>query len=195
VHLTVWAGVALLVILARPVHFSLQFLVGMGLPLLALGAFGLARAPRPVLPAVALAFAASQLVLTHFLSEPRPLWLVPRAEMDLARALRPACRPGDVLFAPPTLGLLTYGLTPCRAFLSHRVDPGYEERLGELRAFSTLRAEERSALLDRYRITHLVLPGQPGPAPSDWLGGDTPFRRSEIAAGTPLWTLYVRARP
>ncbi len=194
VHLLAWAGLGGLIIALRPVHFSLQFLVGIGLPLLALGAFGLAaRAPRATL-LVAVLFSTSQLALLRFVAQSRSLWFVPREEMLLVRELRAACRPGDVLFAPPSVGLLAYGLTPCRAFLSHPVDPGYREKLEELKRFSTVTPGERRALLDSYRVTHLLLPGDAGPRPVAWLGEDTAFNRSAVVAGGTVWSLYLRGQ-
>jgi hypothetical protein len=178
----------------RPVNFSLQFLVGVGAPCLMLGGCGLRGKPPRVLLLVALLFSTSAVALLRFVSQPNPLWLVPRPDMELARALRAVCRPGDVLFAPPSLGLLTYGLSGCRAFLSHRVDPDYGRRLDELRAFAERGVPGRAELLDRYHITHLVLPEDAGPTPTAWLGEDTPFRRSAVRAGAPRWTLYIRER-
>lgn len=194
VHLAAWAAFGLLVVLLRPVNFSLQFLVGIGLPLLALGAFGLGvRAPRATL-LVALLFSTSQLTMLGFVGRPGPLWFVRRGDMEFVRALRSTCRPGDVLFAPPSVGLLAYGLTSCRAFLSHEVDPGYREKFEELRRFSALGPGERTALLDSYRITHLLLPGDAGPRPTAWLGEDTGFRRNAVVTGGPVWSLYLRER-
>ena len=42
-HFAAWCAIAVVVFVLRPVHFSLQFLVGVGLPLLALAAIGLGR--------------------------------------------------------------------------------------------------------------------------------------------------------
>ena len=52
VYLMVWAAFGVVVVLARPVHFSLQFLGGIGFPFLALGAFGLSRW-RPAITIIA----------------------------------------------------------------------------------------------------------------------------------------------
>jgi hypothetical protein len=195
VHLAVWASLGLAVVLLRPVNFSLQFLVGIGLPLLALGAFGLAlRAPRLTLVA-ALLFSTSALTLLVFVSRPRPLWFVPRADMDVVPLLRDTCREGDVLFAPPSVGLLAYGLSPCRAFLSHEIDPFYEEKFEELQHFSAMAPHERARLLDSYRITHLLLPGDAGPRPVPWLGEETAFARRAVTGRGPVWSLYLRDRP
>ena len=192
VHLAVWAALGLLVVLLRPVNFSLQFLVGVGLPLLALGAFGLGRrAPRITLLVAGL-FATSQVAALLFVMKPNPLWLVPRGDMDLVRALRPTCRPGDVLFAPASVGILAYGLTACRAILSHEVDPDYERRLAQVRGFAALPPGERAALLDGYRVSHFLAPGDAGPKPVAWLGEVTSFRRCLTVTTGPVWSLYVR---
>ena len=106
--------------------------------------------------------------------------------------LRSSCRRGDVLFAPPDIGILTYGLTSCRAFVSHRVDPAYARRLAEVRAFAERTPTERASLLEAHRITHLVLPGDAGPRPAAWLGESTPFRRLTTLGSGPVWSLYFR---
>jgi hypothetical protein len=180
------------VVLLRPVHFSLQFLVGVGFPLLALGAFGLAQRTRRLTVLVAVLFATSQVAAFSFVLRPNPLWLVPRGDMDLVRELGPTCRPGDVLFAPASVGILAYGLTSCRAILSHAVDPDYERKSAELRAFAGLPPAERAALLDRYRISHFLAPQDAGPRPVAWLGEGTPFRRCRVVSSGPTWSLYIR---
>jgi hypothetical protein len=192
VHLAAWAAFDALVLALRPVSFSLQFLVGIGAPCLMLGAGLFRRQPARRLALAALLFSTSEAALLRLVLQPNPAWLVPRENMELARALRGACRPGDILLAPPSLGLLAYGLSSCRAFLSHRVDPDHGRRIEELRAFAERGVPGRAELLDRYRITHLVLPEDAGPVPASWLGADTPFRRSATRAGAPRWTLYIR---
>jgi len=194
VHLAVWAALGLLVVLLRPVNFSLQFLVGVGFPLLALGAFGLGRrAPRITL-LVAVVFATSQVAALLFVMKRDPRWLVPRGDMELVEAMRPTCRSGDVLFAPASVGIFAYGLTACRAILSHKVDPGYERRLAQVRGFGALPPEERAALLDTYGVTHFLAPGDAGPRPVAWLGEATSFRRCLAVTTGPAWSLYVRER-
>jgi hypothetical protein len=192
VHLAVWAALGLLVVLFRPLDFSLQFLVGIGVPLLALGAFGLAqRAPR-VTALVAVLFATSQVTAFLFVLRPNPLWLVPRGDMDLVRALRPTCRSGDVLFAPPSVGILAYGLTACRAIVTHEVDPDYDRKLAQVRDFAGLPPSGRAALLDTYRVTHFLAPGDAGARPLAWLGEGTSFRRCLSVTTGPAWSLYIR---
>jgi hypothetical protein len=192
VPLAAWAFLGLLLVLLRPVHFSLQFLVGLGTPLLALAALGVAARPPRVTLLLAGLLSTSSIALLFFVTRPSPEWFVPREDMGVVRALRVTCRPGDVVFAPPSIGLLAYGLTSCRAFVSHSVDPRYQEKLDELQRFATLAPEGRAALLDAYRITHLVLPGDAGPRPVAWLGAHAAFKRSAVAAGGRVWSLYVR---
>lgn len=192
VHLAAWAAVGLVIVLLHPVPYALQFLVGVGLPLLALGAFGLrARAPSR-LWLVALLFSTSLVCTLYRMSKPDPRWFVARTDMEFVRALRPHCRAGDVLFAPPSVGIFVYGLTACRAFLAHHVDPGYEERYAELQGFAALTPERRAALLDAHRITHIALPGDAGPKPLLWLGPGTSFARRLVIPGRPGWSLYTR---
>ena len=99
-YLMVWAALGVVVPLLQPVHFSLQFLVGVGLPLLALGALGLARWNPMVTLLVALLFSTTQLVAFWMVLQPNPYWLAPRWAMAAVSALRSVCRPGDVVFAP-----------------------------------------------------------------------------------------------
>lgn len=194
VQLVAWTVFGLAVIFARPVHFSLQFLVGIGFPLLALGAFGLRRwAPRFTVAAV-LVSSTSLLAAVRFVSEPRSLWLAPRSTLEIVEALRHSCRQGDILFAPPEIGLLAAGLSPCRAFVSHAVDPGYAQKLALIRTFADRGPAERASLLDAHRITHLALPGDAGEKPAAWLGESTRFRRHAVVGRGPDWSLYIRDR-
>jgi hypothetical protein len=130
--------------------------------------------------------------MLYRMAQPDPRWFAPRTDMEFVRALRPLCRSGDVLFAPPSVGVFAYGLTACRAFLAHPVDPGYETRYAELQRFSSMSKDERAALLDAYRITHLALPADAGPRPEIWLGPGTSFERRLVVPGRPGWSLYTR---
>jgi hypothetical protein len=190
VYLAVWAAFGLVVIVARPVHFSLQFLVGIGFPLLALGAVGLARLPAPLTLATAAAFSTTLLVAFRFVLAPSPLWLTPRENMEIVAALKPECRAGDIVMAPLPIGLFAAGLTPCRAFLSHPIAPDYEARFEEFQRFLAGSPAARLAILERAHVSHLVLPGDPGPTPVAWLGPDSPFvQTTKIGASL---SLYMR---
>lgn len=192
VHLALWAALAGIVIAARPVGFSLQFLVGMGFPLLALGALGLARL-KPVVTLVATGvFATTFAVALHFMLTARPFWLTGRDTMAVVEKLRGDCRKGDILFAPPDVGLFAYGLTPCRSFLSHRISPGYDQRFREWEGFMGAPPAERRALLDAYRVRHLVLPGDPGAGVAAWLGPDSGWTQASVFGSPARLSLYTR---
>lgn len=191
-HLLVWAGFGVVVVLARPVHFSLQFLGGIGLPFLALGALGLSRW-RPAITYVAVVvFSTSFLATLRFVSTPRVYWMAPRSELAVADALRAVCRPGDILFSPPGVGLYAYGVSACRAFLSHAVGPGYRQRLEFGRRFGQMSPEDRLALLDSFRVSLLLLPGDAGLRPTAWLGANAPFVRRELGRAELGFSLYAR---
>jgi hypothetical protein len=193
-HLITWCGLALLVVLVRPTGFSLQFLVGLGFPLFALAALGLSRGPARVTFLTAAAFSVAALTAIGFVSRPRSLWLTGRATMDLVTALRPACREGDIVFAPPEVGIYAYGLTRCRAVVSHQISPDHRQRLARLQRFGAAPPPERARILDALRVTFLVLPGDGGEAPTAWLGAEPAFRR-EAVFGDPVRLSLYRRRP
>ena len=128
VYLSLWAAFALLVIVVRPVGFSLQFLVGLGVPLLALGAVALGRFKPNILWLATFAFSLTFGVALNFMLTPRSFWLTRRDTMAVVETLRLTCRKGDILFAPPEVGLFAHGLTACRALVSHPISPDYDER-------------------------------------------------------------------
>ncbi len=190
----VWAVVGLLIIAFRPVAFSPQFAVGLGLPLLALGALAVSRFRPALAVAIALAFSSTAVVALRVVLRPDPHWFVPAPRMDAALALRTSCRPGDIVLSPADIGLYSLGLTACRAFLSHAWAPRLGERVAAAAAFygESTRAERR-AVLDAHGVTHLVLPGDPGPSLHAWLGEDSGFL--QIArVGPPPTTISVYAR-
>ena len=98
------------------------------------------------------------------------------------------------MLGPPDVGLYAIGLTSCRAVLSHSVSPGFRERLESARGFyGAWDPERRRAWLDGLCVTHLMLPGDAGPAPVAWLGPDTPFRRlRSLGTGASAVSVYVR---
>ena len=193
-QLWAWAGIAVLIVWLRPVSFALQFAVGVGLPLLVLAALGLARLGPAALAVVALAFSSSAVVATQIVLRPDPNWHVPAERMAAARMLRPACRPGDLAFAPADIGLYALGLTSCRPFVSHPWEPDHAERQAIAAAFySTQAPAVRTEILDRLRVRHLLLPGDPGPVPEGWLGVATPFRQAaRVGDGAGTISLYSR---
>jgi hypothetical protein len=86
VHLGVWAGFGLLVIVVQPVHFSLQFLVGIGFPFLAMGAVGLARFSPSITLATAVAFSTTLVVALRFVLAPSTHWFTARENMEIVSA-------------------------------------------------------------------------------------------------------------
>jgi hypothetical protein len=191
-YLLAWCVVALLVIVARPTGFSLQFLVGLGFPLLALGAFGLAAGPPRRTYVAAALLAVTAVTAVRFVSRPLPPWLTARDNMDVVAALRRHCREGDVLFAPPDLGLFAYGLTACRSVASHAIAPDHAARLEALHRFGPAPPAERAVMLDELRARFLVLVGDAGEAPVKVLGEDTPFRRVGVFGPRQKLALYER---
>jgi hypothetical protein len=175
----------------------MQFGVGAGVPLLVLGAAGLAQlAPRWTALA-ALGLSTSAVVATRIVLADDPNWFVPRERLAAGLALRGHCRPGDRVLAPPDIGLYAHGLSACQAFVSHPAAPAYGSHLAEAHAFySGLPPAARAGLLDRHGLTHLVLPGDAGPRPVTWLGPDTPFRAvARVGQAPGLITIYARRRP
>ena len=170
IHLAAWCGIAVLVFLLRPVHFSLQFLVGAGVPLLALAAVGLGRLPAGYTIAAALASSSTAVAAVWLMLQPTLGSYVPAERFALAWELRRDCRPGDRLVAPADIGLWAGGFTACRAFTSHAIEPAHEERREAVRMFY----EEgdpagRAAFLERVGATHVVLPAS-RPA-AEWVDG------------------------
>ena len=193
-QLWAWAAAAIAIVAARPVAFSLQFAVGAGLPLLLLGALALARVPAAAAVAAALAFSTSAVVATRIVLRPDPHWHVPAERVAAARMLRAHCRPGDLVFAPPDVGLYALPRASCRPFVSHPWEPDHAAREEAAAAFyGPLAPHARTAILDRLGARHVVLPGDAGPAPAAWLGAGTPFRKvAQAGEGPRALSLYVR---
>jgi hypothetical protein len=192
-HLWAWSLLGVTFILARPVTFSLQFAVGLGLPLLALGALGLGRfRPQATLLACVL-MSSMALVAVRIVLRPDPHWFTPVSFMKTALALRQPCAPGAVLLAPPDIARFAIGLTSCSTYVAHSAADGYAERFAEMATFySPGSPRARGATLDRLGITHLVLLGDAGPTPTAWLGPNTPFRRVAVVPGRPTFGVYRR---
>jgi hypothetical protein len=194
-YLVGWAVAGAALLALRPLSFALQFLAGIGLPLLALGALALARYPTWATLAATAALSLTSAVSLRLVLADNPYWFVPRERLDGARALRPHCRPGDLVLAPPDIGLYAAGLTACGAYVSHPAAAGFEERAAEVRDFySRSDPGARAALLDRHCVSHVVLPAGGGDVPAAWLGPDTPFRRV-VSAGRGPGAVDVYARP
>jgi len=196
VRLWAWSALALVVIVSRPVNFAQQFTIGAGLPLLLLASVGASRARPWVLGGLIAAFGTTAVVALRIVSRPDPNWHVPAYRRQAALAMRGSCRPGDLAFSPPDVGLYTIGLTACRAFVSHSVAPGFPEREAQARAFyGDMSPAARMALIDRWRATHLVLPGDAGPSAQAWLGADSPFTRiAQVGRPPGMVSVYLRRR-
>ena len=164
---------ALVVAAAARSPFSLQFVVGVGVPLLVLGAAGLARfappldRPRRALP-----------VDERGGGDADRRSRTTRTGSCRARgwrrrlALRGLCLPGDRVLAPPDIGLYVDGLTACHAFVAHPAAPDYDERLAEARAFYARGFPRGSSRARRPAARHAPRPaGRCGSAPAGWLGG------------------------
>ncbi|HSD30178.1 MAG TPA: hypothetical protein VLL75_22950, partial [Vicinamibacteria bacterium] len=148
-RLALWAALALLVVVMRPVPFSAQVLVGVGLPLLALAAVGLARLPRGVLEASVPLMATTAAVVTWLCATPGPGSHAPAGRWRVAAALRATCRPGEIVFAPPDVGLYVGGLTACWPYVSHAAAPGHDARAAAVhRFYGEASARSRAALLE-----------------------------------------------
>ncbi len=182
-RLVLWAACAAGIVLLRPVSFSLQFLVGAGLPLLMLATLGLSRAsPRWLAAAVPL-MATNACVAVWLCTLPRPGTHPPAERFRIALALRQLCRPGEQVLAPRDIGLYVGGLTPCWPYVSHAAAPGYHEREGVVEEFYSpfTPAQARSALLARVCPAYVVLPE---PLPAGWLGAEDGYAPRVAAQGT-----------
>jgi hypothetical protein len=191
-----WVLVAAAIAVLRPVPYSFQFLVGAGLPLLALGALGLAhRPPRAMWTAAAL-LGSSALVATALVVRPLPYWFTPAGRMQAALDLRRGCEAGDVVLAPPDIGLYAAGLSACRAWVSHVSHPEFAARSQAVTAFyGGMAPAERLRLLDRACARHLLLPGAGPEEPSAWLGPGSGFRRTALVGSPPAQiAVYSRDR-
>ena len=196
IKLWVWTALALVTIVAQPVSFSLQFIVGSGLPLLLLTCLGMSRARPLVLATLAVLSCSTAIVALRIVLRPDPHWHVPAERRQAALALRPHCRSGDLVFSPADIGLYAIGLTSCKAYLSHGWAPGHDERLAVVRSFyGEAPPAERAALLDRLHVDHLVLPGDAGPSPCAWLGESAGFEQvARVASPSGVLSVYTRRR-
>ena len=159
-HFAVWCTVAIVVFVLRPFHFSLQFLGGIGLALLALAAIGLGRLPVRYTLAAALALSSTTVAAVWLTLQPTLGSYAPAERIALAWELRRDCRAGDRLVAPADIGLWAGGYTACRAFTSHAIEPAHAERLEAVRLFyQEGDPASRAAFLERVCATHVVLPG------------------------------------
>jgi hypothetical protein len=194
-HLAAWLAVGIAFVLFRPVTFSLQFAVGLGVPLLLLGAHALTRWPPSATVLATILLGGSALTAYRGMWRADPNWLVPAERRGAVLALRDACADGGLLMAPSDMGLYAIALTSCRAYVSHPASVGFAERAAETNAFyGGAPPAARRAWLDRRCVTHLALPGEPATAAEAWLGAGSEFRPVGAAGEGPT-RISVHARP
>jgi len=196
-YLALWAITAAAVVFIHPVSFSLQIGVGMGVPLLVLGAVGLARMPRGVLETMTLLLSGSLLVLLSAFWLAPPGLYVPETSRRLAAGqLHDACRPGQRLLAPRDLGLLAEVYTSCSLYLPYSLVPEYAERQRDLDGFyGDWSSARRSDLLERACIDHVVLPRSGDETVAALLGPDAPFLwRGSVSGTGPALQVASRSR-
>ncbi len=191
-RLLAWVVIAVVISAMRPVSFSNQILVGVGLPLLLLAAVGIARL-RPTLLTLAVPpMATSALVVAWLATIPSPTSHPPVERWLAAEALRGVCRSKDLVLAPPDIGLYVGGLTRCWPFVSHAAASDHGQRARDVTRLYDPRSSpaERSQILADVCPDHIVLP----PAlPKDWLGTGTPYAPTRLIQG-PRATLAIWSR-
>jgi hypothetical protein len=194
IHASAWLALAVAIFVIHPVGYAQQFAVGVGAPTFLLAALALRRRSPAAALLVALLLSFSSVVELRIVLKPDPHWFVPSERMAAVHALRPLCRGGGLVLAPPDIGLYVVGLTGCDAYVSYPPAPGYPERLAQVNEFySSLGREHRAQLLVRTGATHLILPGDAGDLPVRWLPAESPFRRQAIVGHPPqLLSIYVR---
>jgi hypothetical protein len=196
-HLLCWAVLGLPIIAIRPGQFLAQHLTGLAAPLLILAALGLARFRPAVTWLAVVALSFTSVVAVRIVLRGEPAWFVPAERFQAGLFLRDHCRRGDVFLGPPDVGLYALGLSSCRTLLSHSWSPGFTARLEKAREFyGGVDAGVRTRWLDEMCVTHLALPGSPGPVPAAWLGPTTTFaRRAELPGASGGLSIYVRQAP
>jgi len=184
------------VLFLLPLGFVFQTATNLGLPLLALLALALARLPPAATLLAALCLSSTGLVGLRLLLEDNPNWFVPRERLEAAHALRSPCRRGDLLLAPPDIGLYANAYSACRAYVAHLGVPDGPERAREVERFYAASPAERAAWLDRSCVRVALLPGDQGLRAEGFLGPATPFRRFGIVGtGAHAIGLYARDGP
>ncbi len=159
-RLALWLATVAGAVLLHPVAYSLQFLVGVGFPLLVLAAAALASLRRLVLEVASPLMASTAVVAVLLCSQPRPQTHVPIERWRVVAALGRACQPGDLVLAPPDIGLLLGGLTPCWPYVSHPAATDHPARLALVHLFydPALTPAARASLLERTCAKYVVLP-------------------------------------
>jgi hypothetical protein len=197
--LLAWAVVVLLAnaVLTIPFPFMSQSAVNVGIPLFGLAALGLARrSPRVLLLAAAL-YSSTGLIAMKLLLETNPSWFAPEERIDVAWALRPQCRPGEIVMAPSEIGMYANAYSSCRAFITHVVAPDSATRQEEMTAFYLgAGGDEQRALLDRRCVSHVVMPDAGEGQVRALLDPGSGFRRSaQVGEGPSALAIYSRSLP
>jgi hypothetical protein len=192
-HFAIWLGLAAAVIAARPVNFSLQFLVGAGLPLLCLAALALAAFPPVATIAATAALSSAAVAAAWITLQPNPAWYAAAERVAVARALRAHCDRGDVVLAPPDIGRYASGFSSCTPWVSHPAAEGFEERSDAAKAFYD-RPDRGlgAALVARSCAAHVVLPA--AAAADAYLGAEAPRFRRVASAGAGAHAIAVYSR-
>jgi hypothetical protein len=184
-YLALWAITAAAIVFWHPVSFALQFGVGIGVPLLGLGAVGLAHMRRGVLEGVTVLLSGSLLVLMRFFWLAPSSFYVPETTWRLAtHELRTLCRPGQRLLAPQDVGLLAQASTSCSLYLPYSLSPEFVDAKSQFDGFyGAWSPAQRAELLERACVDHVVLPvagGDVAPVP---LAPDAPYAPSATVSG------------
>jgi hypothetical protein len=181
-------AIAAALVALRPVSFTLQFLVGAGLPVLCLAALGLARFRPAVTLAVAIPFAATAFIATRDALALDPSQFVPASRMQAVLALRDGCKELERVLAPPETGLLPLGLTRCWPYVSHRAAPGFSERAAVVaHFFEGADAAWRAAFLERACVSYVLAPPGLDLALDRLPGVSFEAVGSRVPAGDTLW--------
>jgi hypothetical protein len=195
-HLGAWTAIGLVMVLVRPVSFSLQLGVGLGAPVLLLSATALARFRPAVTMLAALALSTSAAVAYRIVWRPDANWFPPAEQRGAALALRDPCRDGGLALAPARIGLDVIAFTSCRSYVSHPAAPGFAARLRETHWFyGAADPGARRTWLDSTCVTHLVLPGDAGDAAEGWVGPGAFRRTGLVVGGSGALSLYARPWP
>ena len=153
------------VALALPLGFGVQFLNSLGALLLLLAATAL---PARALPIAVLALCPTSLWFFSLLSGTRPdSWPGPETRAALA-FLERDCTPRDRLLAPDELSAYAAGLTACRVVSGHWVlTPEAPRRWAEVAAFYAPQADPaaRAAALAAWRPSLVLAPPGAGALP------------------------------
>jgi hypothetical protein len=190
-----WMVFGLVLLLVRPVGFSMRYAVGLAVPCLCLAALWLASLKaRWFATGVCVLCAGAPAAVWMTLAPDQ--WFVPRERWLVAQALRGACAPGDRMASPPDIGLYASALSECDVYVGYPAEPEYPRRMESLRAFYAGQLPaERLRFLDRECLTHVVVPGIPGPRGEGWVPVEAGFALvGAVRAGQPL-SLYRRSLP